>query len=433
LDQHGDQPNGIYNIMHKKRFNVTQPMAAFNLIYLEWIKPSWIKEIDPTSSGDQSQTVTIYDTRLAPPPGPGKHNVVRIKIPGGATDEHFLVESRQGTGSDVNLSSGGKGLIIWHLNKPEGKYNEYGKMDVEIATAIGTHGQDWLDNDVGSGENRGFVTDFFSVTYKPNFAPWTNPSTETGYKYSLSTHLFTDLGLLNISSPGSSMTFNFVENSRPGAPQNLRITNPGSDGANPVLQWNANTEPDLNNYRVWRGWTPNWKTTSPTWESNPAATVTGTTWTDNSTIIDLDVLSATYYRVTARDNAGNESDYSGSTWTTSGPVAKYANEEQEEATLPQSFALHQNYPNPFNPSTEIKYDLPEQGQVVLSIFNVVGQKVRTLVDESKEAGYHRIVWDGKDDVGNGVASGIYLYRIDVTSQNARSKSFSAVRKLTLLR
>jgi hypothetical protein len=282
-------------------------------------------------------------------------------------------------------------------------------------------------------KKRGFITDFFNAANKLNFAPWTNPSTETYYKYSRPTHLFTDLGILNISAPSASMTFNFVENSRPGAPQNLRITNPGSDGANPILQWNANTEPDLNNYRVWRGWTPNWKTTNPTWESNPAATVTGTTWTDNKTTIDLDALSATYYRVTARDNASNESDYSGQAWTTSGPVAKSAKEEQQETLLPESFALHQNYPNPFNPSTDIKYDLPDYGHVALSIFNVVGQKVRTLVDEFKEAGYHRIVWDGKDDLGNGVASGIYLYRIDVASQNARSKSFSAVKKLTLLR
>jgi hypothetical protein len=153
-DQDGGQPNGIYNIMHNVRFNVTQPLAAFDLIYLEWIKPSWIKEIDPTQSGDQSQTVTIYDTRLAPPSG--KYIVVRIKIPGGGANDHFLIESRQGTGSDVNLASGGKGLIIWHITKSYGTYNTWGGMDVEIATAIGAHGQDWLDDGVGSNEKTWF-------------------------------------------------------------------------------------------------------------------------------------------------------------------------------------------------------------------------------------------------------------------------------------
>jgi flagellar hook assembly protein FlgD len=59
--------------------------------------------------------------------------------------------------------------------------------------------------------------------------------------------------------------------------------------------------------------------------------------------------------------------------------------------------------------------------------------VRALVYEPKDAGYHRMVWDGRDDLGNGVASGIYLYRIDVTTQNPQSKSFSAVRKLTIVR
>ncbi len=233
LDQYSDQPSGIYNIMHYQHFNVTQPLPAFLLIYLGWIQGSWIKEIDPAQSGNQSQTVTIKDTRLAP--SSGNYNVVRIKIPGGGANEHFIVESRQGTGSDAYLSSGGKGLIIWHLNKSYGTYNALGGMDVEIATATGAHGQDWLDNGVGSGENRGFTTDFFKATAKPNFAPWTNPSTETGYKYSSSTHSFTDLGILNISSPGSSITFNFVENSPPGPPQNLTITNAGQNGQHPSL------------------------------------------------------------------------------------------------------------------------------------------------------------------------------------------------------
>ncbi len=432
LDQPSDQPSGIYNIMHNKRFNITQPMAAFNLIYLGWIQSSWIKEIDPTQSGDQSQSVTIKDTRLAPSSG---FNVVRIKIPGGAANEHFLVESRQGTGSDVNLSSGGKGLIIWHLNKSYGTYNLLGSMDVEIATATGAHGQDWLDNDVGSGENRGFTTDFFKGSNKPNFAPWTNPSTETGYKYSFSTHLFTDLGILNISSPGTSMTFSFAENSPPGPPQNLAITNAGQNGQHPILSWSANTEPDLTNYKIYRGYQES-KTAPINWNSTATATVTTTTWTDPAVTIETAAPSSVHYRITAVDNASNASGYSNSVSTNSyfGPkISAETPDDDLSSALPNDFALHQNYPNPFNPSTEIKYDLPEHGQVVLSIFNVVGQKVRILVDESKEAGYHRIVWDGKDDLGNGAASGIYLYRIDVTSQNAGSTSFSAVKKLTLLR
>lgn len=207
-DQYTNQPSGIYNIMHYQHFNETQPMPAFILMYLGWIQSSWIKEIDPTSGGDQSQSVTLKDTRLDPGSG---YNVARIKIPGGGTNEHFIVENRQGTGSDAYLSSGGKGLVIWHLNKSSGTYNTLGSMDVEIATAIDVHGEDWLDDGVGTGENRGYTTDFFNATNKTQFTPWSNPSTETGYRYSFS-HTVSDLAITNIASGGGGdMEFDFVE------------------------------------------------------------------------------------------------------------------------------------------------------------------------------------------------------------------------------
>ncbi len=79
--------------------------------------------------------------------------------------------------------------------------------------------------------------------------------------------------------------------------------------------------------------------------------------------------------------------------------------------VPSFFEISQNYPNPFNSSTIINYQLPEDCQVVIKIFNARGEEVRTLVDEFKKAAYHSATWNGKDDNGNAVASGIYLYRI----------------------
>jgi flagellar hook assembly protein FlgD len=80
--------------------------------------------------------------------------------------------------------------------------------------------------------------------------------------------------------------------------------------------------------------------------------------------------------------------------------------------VPTTFSLSQNYPNPFNPMTTIDYSLPEQSQVTLEVFNVLGQRVKTLADMVQPAGRHRIVWDGKDDQGKDVASGIYFYRLE---------------------
>jgi hypothetical protein len=80
-------------------------------------------------------------------------------------------------------------------------------------------------------------------------------------------------------------------------------------------------------------------------------------------------------------------------------------------TVPTHFELAQNYPNPFNPTATIEYALPKPAMVELRIFNILGQAVRTLVNEEKGAGYYQVVWDGKDEVGRTVSTGIYLYQI----------------------
>lgn len=99
--------------------------------------------------------------------------------------------------------------------------------------------------------------------------------------------------------------------------------------------------------------------------------------------------------------------------------------------LPESFALQQNYPNPFNPGTQIDYQLPEQGVVNLTIFNLLGERIRTLVNGEKPAGYHQIRWKGVDADGKRVTSGIYFYRLTVKTQGRRS--FTATEKMVLLR
>ena len=81
------------------------------------------------------------------------------------------------------------------------------------------------------------------------------------------------------------------------------------------------------------------------------------------------------------------------------------------APAPKEFSVAQNYPNPFNPSTTIEYALPKDTWVRLTIYNILGRKVRTLVDEYELAGLRRIVWDSKDDEGREMASGIYFYQI----------------------
>jgi parallel beta-helix repeat protein len=84
----------------------------------------------------------------------------------------------------------------------------------------------------------------------------------------------------------------------------------------------------------------------------------------------------------------------------------------ENENIPRTLALKQNYPNPFNPVTSIEFALPKQSHAKLSIYNLLGQRIRTLIDESKPAGFWTVVWDGKDSGGNSVSSGIYFYALD---------------------
>ncbi len=94
--------------------------------------------------------------------------------------------------------------------------------------------------------------------------------------------------------------------------------------------------------------------------------------------------------------------------------------------IPTAFELSQNHPNPFNPITTIRFAIPQAGNVQLEVLNVIGQRVRTLVDETKPAGTHEVQWDGRDSNGNAVSSGVYLYRIKVGE-------FTATKKMVLMK
>jgi hypothetical protein len=101
-------------------------------------------------------------------------------------------------------------------------------------------------------------------------------------------------------------------------------------------------------------------------------------------------------------------------------------EEMTEEEVPAEFSLSSNYPNPFNPATRISYFIPRASHVRLQIFNMLGQKITTLVDEDQAAGRKGVVWDGRDENGNEVASGVYLYRL-------QAGDFSQTEKMVLIK
>jgi hypothetical protein len=99
---------------------------------------------------------------------------------------------------------------------------------------------------------------------------------------------------------------------------------------------------------------------------------------------------------------------------------------KRESALPEIFSLYQNYPNPFNPITTLRYDLPEQAFVTLTIYDMLGREITQLVSTTQEAGFRLVQWSGSDSMGRSVSAGVYLYQI-------RAGEFVQTRKMVLLK
>ncbi len=199
---------------------------------------------------------------------------------------------------------------------------------------------------------------------------------------------------------------------RPVYPKGLEAE-PGDSTVS--LSWRPNPEPDIWWYAVYRGDSSGF---SPS-ESTLVAQVTGPAWVDSQV-----VMGATYYyRVSAVNNKGYGSGYSQEV------EGKTGVKERREEGLPTQFVLEQNWPNPFNAATIINYELRIKSPPVhttLKIYNILGQEVRTLVEEGKDPGYYTVLWDGRNQEGKELPSGVYLYRL-------KAGRFSQTRKMVLLR
>jgi flagellar hook assembly protein FlgD len=94
--------------------------------------------------------------------------------------------------------------------------------------------------------------------------------------------------------------------------------------------------------------------------------------------------------------------------------------------MPKTFALHPAYPNPFNPVTTLRYDLLEQANVNIIIYDMLGRQVKILINQTQDAGYKSVNWNGTNDYGKPVSAGVYLYQI-------RAGKFTQTKKMVLLK
>jgi hypothetical protein len=141
--------------------------------------------------------------------------------------------------------------------------------------------------------------------------------------------------------------------------------------------------------------------------------------TAEASYVDVNYVSsvANYYRVAAVDHSGNQSDYS--------DVVDVAVVAIDDQLTPDVFAIHQNYPNPFNPTTQIRYDLPEDALVSINIYDLMGRSIKSLVNSNQPAGYRSIQWDATNNYGESVSAGMYIYTI-------QTGDFRATKKMVLL-
>jgi len=176
------------------------------------------------------------------------------------------------------------------------------------------------------------------------------------------------------------------------------------------VRWNPVPESDLSGYKIYYGT-----------QISHYTTVIDVGNVEEYTICDLEAGKTYYFVITSYDNWCNESDYSTEmSFTKKACSTSVMNSTQ----TPQGFQLAQNYPNPFNPETTIQFSL-DDGAYSLTVYNMRGECVKVLADDMGRAGTQIVEWDGTDENGLAMASGIYLCCLRQAEQTATKRMILA--------
>ncbi len=187
------------------------------------------------------------------------------------------------------------------------------------------------------------------------------------------------------------------------------------DGSNVILTWGESTESDFSHNDIYRGTESGFLPG----EGNRIASVTNPPFND----LAIEIGPLYFYQITAWDRTGHQSEPSEEIMVATTSVEDTASDDE---TIPTSYRLLQNHPNPFNAQTVIRYEIPD-GRYQLStsiiIFDILGRRVTTLVEEVQGVGSYHAIWDGRNENGEEVASGIYLCQLRCGSERHVMRMF----------
>ncbi|MEC7746316.1 MAG: T9SS type A sorting domain-containing protein, partial [Candidatus Neomarinimicrobiota bacterium] len=198
-----------------------------------------------------------------------------------------------------------------------------------------------------------------------------------------------------------------IDNIAPGVPTGLQLL---ADNTNITVTWDPSGDDDFQYFLLERGIDADFST-----NVYVAFELVDTIYTDE----EIELGQEYFYRLAAFDHAGNKSEYTQAISATALGI-------DPSSLIPDVFAMHQNYPNPFNPVTQIRYDLPEDSYVSITIYDIMGRNIKSLVNTDQTAGYRSIRWNATNDLGEPVSAGMYIYMI-------QAGEFRQTKKMVLLK
>lgn len=280
----------------------------------------------------------------------------------------------------------------------------------------------WLDDATGAEKQairyKGIGLSMWLPDASNVFSPWSNPPTTKAN--GTSTTIGIEVKAYNPSTGNITADF-YTDDPEDAPPARILDLSIFSAEDHPQLRWSANTEPDLSYYYIYR------KVDDGEWENIVHFEPPDTTYIDYEIEIggSGQGFIVASYMVKAMDSEEKFSNPSNiattlGVWSDEGEDSKpFA--QSDNVLLPRKTELYQNYPNPFNPTTSIRFGLPEESKVVITVYSITGEYVATLLNSKMTEGYHQVIFDASE-----LASGIYLYRI-------QAGDFTQVRKMMLIK